>query len=42
MVPQESQLVEQDSFDYAVAKVTKKDTIFKKDSSRAASSSNAA
>ena len=32
MVPQESQLVEQDSFDYAVAKVTKKDTIFKKDS----------
>ncbi|HIV87911.1 MAG TPA: pyruvate:ferredoxin (flavodoxin) oxidoreductase [Candidatus Pygmaiobacter gallistercoris] len=32
MVPQESQLAEQDSFDYAVAKVTKKETIFKKDS----------
>ncbi|MDD2992125.1 MAG: pyruvate:ferredoxin (flavodoxin) oxidoreductase [Pygmaiobacter sp.] len=30
MVPQESQLVEQDSFDYAVAKVTKKETMFKK------------
>lgn len=30
MVPQESQLVEQDSFDYAVANVTKKETMFKK------------
>ena len=30
MVPQESQLVEQDSFDYAVADVTKKETMFKK------------
>ena len=32
MVSQESQLEEQKSFDYAVAKVTKKDTMFKKDS----------
>ena len=32
MVPQESQLPEQDAFDYAVAKVTKKETMFKKDS----------
>ena len=30
MVPQESQLVEQDSFDYAVANVAKKETMFKK------------